>query len=582
MAYKALYRTYRPLSFSEVAGQKHIVKTLENALKTNKIAHAYLFCGPRGTGKTTMAKLFAKALNCEEGLGHQCNTCGNCLGINDGSHPDVIEIDAASNNGVEDVRDLIEKVKYSPIKGKYKVYIIDEVHMMSASAFNALLKTLEEPPTNVIFILATTEPHKVLPTIISRCQRYDFSKVEDKDIRARIKEILVAETVDYDEQAIDLIISLADGGVRDALSMLDQVLAYSGNVLKEADILDLFGLAGSYEKRLLLDAIAHGNTAVVIEKLNAFVENGIDIRRLNSDLLDMLKDVLIYHRTKQASLLLVLKEDEAAMLCDSISLPYCLSMIDILVKTQSEFRLVSNMRSLFEITLLKLSTVIDLSSVDHLPLPEKVVKKQMPATETRSETIPLKVTKEDTAVKAKTITPIEEPLAPVIEDVAPVNIPTAIEPNHPNITLEMNQTALEITGDMHRIDDELMIKIMVSGNRNDKLKLVDVWGQLKGYKLDEKLGHLASLLSDGQPYVLSKEMLVLSFYYENAANKVNIKANQAVIQQMVKPFVGHGVFVYALHNKEKVRIERMFRELQQLKRLPDPKTVVINLEGVKL
>ena len=160
MAYKALYRTYRPTTFKEVAGQAHIVKTLKNALACNKIAHAYLFCGPRGTGKTTMAKLLAKALNCEEGMGHQCNHCSNCIAINEGSHPDVIEIDAASNNGVEDVRDIIERVKYSPIKGKYKVYIIDEVHMMSPNAFNALLKTLEEPPANVIFILATTEPHK--------------------------------------------------------------------------------------------------------------------------------------------------------------------------------------------------------------------------------------------------------------------------------------------------------------------------------------------------------------------------------------------------------------------------------------
>lgn len=193
MTYKALYRTYRPSTFEEVAGQKHIVKTLQNALNTQKIAHAYLFTGPRGTGKTSMAKLVAKALNCEEGIGHQCNHCSNCLAINNGSHPDVIEIDAASNNGVDDVRDIIERVKYSPMKGRYKVYIIDEVHMMSASAFNALLKTLEEPPAHVIFILATTEPHKVLPTILSRCQRYDFTKVDEVSLEERMKEILLKE-----------------------------------------------------------------------------------------------------------------------------------------------------------------------------------------------------------------------------------------------------------------------------------------------------------------------------------------------------------------------------------------------------
>ncbi len=248
MAYKALYRTYRPQTFEEVAGQRHIVRTLKNALEKNKIAHAYLFCGPRGTGKTTMAKLFAKALNCEEGIGHQCNNCENCKEIIAGTHPDVIEIDAASNNGVEQVRDLIDKVNYLPIKGKYKVYIIDEVHMMTTNAFNALLKTLEEPPAHVIFILATTEPHNILPTIISRCQRYDFEKVADSDIKERMLEIMNQENISYEDSAVDRIISLADGGVRDALSILDQALAYSGDSLYEEDIINMFGLTSTTEK----------------------------------------------------------------------------------------------------------------------------------------------------------------------------------------------------------------------------------------------------------------------------------------------------------------------------------------------
>lgn len=178
MSYKALYRTYRPSTFDEVYGQKHIVKTLSNAIKENKIAHAYLFCGPRGTGKTSMARLFAKALNCQEGFGHQCNRCANCLAISEGTHPDVIEIDAASNRGIDDIRDLINKVKYAPIRGKYKVYIIDEVHMMTSEAFNALLKTLEEPPANVVFILATTEPFKLMPTILPACNDTIFPKSE--------------------------------------------------------------------------------------------------------------------------------------------------------------------------------------------------------------------------------------------------------------------------------------------------------------------------------------------------------------------------------------------------------------------
>ena len=190
MAYLALYRKYRPQSFDEVVGQKAVIKTLTNALKNNKIAHAYLFCGPRGTGKTSLARLFAKSLNCSKGVGEECNECDNCLAVIKGNHPDVFEVDAASNSGVDNVRQLIEQVSFQPILGRYKVYIIDEVHSMSASAFNALLKTLEEPPAHVVFILATTEPNKVLPTILSRVQRYDFTKVSDEDLVYKMSEIL--------------------------------------------------------------------------------------------------------------------------------------------------------------------------------------------------------------------------------------------------------------------------------------------------------------------------------------------------------------------------------------------------------
>ena len=195
MSYKALYRTYRPQTFEDVAGQSHVTITLKNAIKENRIAHAYLFAGPRGTGKTTIAKILAKAINCT-GDHPPCNECPNCKAITQGDHPDVIEIDAASNNGVNEVRDLIDKVKYAPINAKYKVYIIDEVHMMTPEAFNALLKTLEEPPAHIVFILATTEPHKILPTIISRCQRFDFKRVDEHDIISRLEYVLKEENVE--------------------------------------------------------------------------------------------------------------------------------------------------------------------------------------------------------------------------------------------------------------------------------------------------------------------------------------------------------------------------------------------------
>ena len=236
MAYQALYRKYRPTNFDEVVGQTHIIQTLKNAIVQNRIAHAYLFCGPRGTGKTSIAKIFAKTLNCTNNQDAPCGVCENCKMAANGSHPDIIEIDAASNNGVDEVRNLIDKVKYAPMQGKYKIYIIDEVHMMTSGAFNALLKTIEEPPAHVIFIFATTEPNKVLPTIISRCQRFDFNKVSMHDIKYRLSVVCKNEGIEIDENGLTLIAQLADGGMRDALSILDQCVAYCSSHIDVNDI----------------------------------------------------------------------------------------------------------------------------------------------------------------------------------------------------------------------------------------------------------------------------------------------------------------------------------------------------------
>ena len=359
MSYKALYRAYRPNSFDEVAGQKHIVTTLQNAVLKNKIAHAYLFCGPRGTGKTSIAKLLAKAVNCNDKSKIPCCSCENCLLIQKGNHPDIIEIDAASNNGVDEIRDLIEKVKYAPIQAKYKVYIIDEVHMLSSGAFNALLKTLEEPPAHVIFILATTEPHKVIPTIISRCQRYDFTKIDEVSIVEKMIEILNIEKIEFEKKALELIAVLADGGLRDALSILDQCIAYNQDLISVDCVSQIYGITSTKEKIELINYIFNKDVKKIIVNLKQLSESGIDIKRLTADLIEIIKETLIYSYSKDEGLLNKVNAGEAKALLKLASKKDLIVIVDILMETLEKYRNASNVLSYFEVALLKIMTNVD-------------------------------------------------------------------------------------------------------------------------------------------------------------------------------------------------------------------------------
>jgi DNA polymerase-3 subunit gamma/tau len=283
--YQVIARKWRPQTFDEIVGQDHVVRTLKNAITRRRIAHAYLFVGPRGTGKTSTARIFAKALNCTDGPKADFDPADPiCQAIADGSCLDVIEIDGASNNGVEQVRELRDTVRYAPAQGRYKVYIIDEVHMLSAAAFNALLKTLEEPPPHVKFVFATTDVQKVLPTIISRCQRFDLKPIPVELIVERLQKIARAEKIDVDEAALASIARMADGGMRDAQSILDQMISFCGGKINEADVLDVYGLAPAAKVAELAGALARADHRKIIAVVDECDENGRDLVRLLVDL----------------------------------------------------------------------------------------------------------------------------------------------------------------------------------------------------------------------------------------------------------------------------------------------------------
>lgn len=350
MNYKALYRTYRPANFIEVEGQEHIVKTLTNLIKLKKISHAYLFSGPRGTGKTSVAKIFANVINC----GHSSQievACPLCI-MTINNSVDIIEIDAASNNGVSEIRELREKVKFTPTKFKYKVYIIDEVHMLTKGAFNALLKTLEEPPKHVIFILATTDPDKIPLTILSRVQRYNFKRITKSVIQKQIKIIFKKEGIEYESGTIELISSLANGSLRDALSITDQINAYSNSNIKVNDINDIFGLTSKENQVLLLNYCADNFVSLALKLFGKLVNQGIDIRRLINSLIILLKEYLLYDKTDDESII----EEFSAETLKTIKVPSNLvyEMIDIFIILLNEIKYSDIPQQLFQIAIIKI------------------------------------------------------------------------------------------------------------------------------------------------------------------------------------------------------------------------------------
>ena len=466
MSYQALYRKFRPNTFDEVKGQNHIVTTLKNQINSDRIGHAYLFCGTRGTGKTSVAKIFARAVNCENPVdGSPCGKCETCQTSEGGSAPNIIEMDAASNNGVDDVRQIIEEIQYSPTVGKFTVYIIDEVHMLSGPAFNALLKTLEEPPAYVIFILATTEPHKIPVTILSRCQRYDFKRISIDTIVDRLKELMDKEEINVDEKALRYIAKVADGSMRDALSLLDQCIAfYTDQELTYEKVLEVLGAVDQEVFSRLTRCIIQGDVASSMKILDEVIIKGRELGQFVNDFIWYLRNLMLVKGSEDAMEVIdapmerieALKQ-EAEMVDNESVMRY----IRVLSETAAQIKYSDQKRVLLEIALIKLNTpamendyesIVNRISVLENKIESGNIKVEAPVRRANAEVVtngnPLP--EEDTPTEEVKEEPEEEPVEKAVpEDVQYVadNWNMILNKMSPIEKVNFKKTSLAVKGD---------------------------------------------------------------------------------------------------------------------------------------
>lgn len=582
MSYQVLYRTYRPSRFDEVVGQEYIVKILKNTIKNKRIAHAYLFAGPRGTGKTTIAKLFAKAINCEDFNEEACDNCPSCLAFKENNHPDIIELDAASNNSVDDIREIIEQVPYSPIVGKYKVYIIDEVHMLSSSAFNALLKTLEEPPAHVVFILATTDPQKIIPTVLSRCQRYNFSKISNLNMEKKMVEILNKEHLQYEDKALDEVAMLAEGGMRDALSILEQILSYNNDGIFLEDVQRIFGLSTKEEKVELLIKI-HNDLTGSINLLRQMYDSGIDPKRLCVDLLEIIKESLIYSDDQNETLLNKLSKFDCMNILDVVSVNDLLSDITYLEEALNKARSNQSFLTYLELAEVKMGGNSSKHAIKTKPAITQTVTRTV-VEEPKVEAVVAEEVKEEPQVV------VEEP---VVEQTITEDIPNGLESGASNLGLESDGARISITPEPimetlvqdftggtsveeehevlneQPIDIEYLAALLLTANKNEKVSDSIIYNRLEMYKLDPNKRKFYELLRNTDLFASGKDVIIVTgpkLYIDN----INATENRNELYRFFMEEFGLDKVIYGVEDNKRGELISIYKNLMANKDSKSP------------
>ncbi|MBL3398641.1 DNA polymerase III subunit gamma/tau [Staphylococcus pasteuri] len=520
MNYQALYRMYRPQSFDDVVGQEHVTKTLRNAISKGKQSHAYIFSGPRGTGKTSIAKVFAKAINCTNSSdGEPCNECAICKGITQGTNSDVIEIDAASNNGVDEIRNIRDKVKYAPSESKYKIYIIDEVHMLTTGAFNALLKTLEEPPAHAIFILATTEPHKIPPTIISRAQRFDFKAISLNQIVDRLKYVADSQSLPYDDEALEFIAKASEGGMRDALSIMDQAIAFGDEHLTLQDALNVTGSVDEASLNELFKDIVEGDVKESFNRYHQFVTEGKEVNRLINDMIYFVRDTIMNKTSNQDV------EYDALIHFDLDTL---YRMIDIINDTLVSIRFSVNQSVHFEVLLVKLAEMIKAK-------PETVqnVATTQVATEPNNDVLLQRM----------------EQLEQELKTLKSQGVATSGQTQQPKKPVRSQQRS------KNAFSMQQIAKVLDKANKDDIKLLKNHWQEVIDHAKNNDKKSLVSLLQNSEPVAASEDHVLVKFEEEihcEIVNKDDEKRNN--IESVVCNIVNKTVKVVGVPSDQWLRV----------------------------